>query len=151
MNEFLQDLEKRFNSESKDMTKYGLPKPLETNTLLQQTVAMIDPAISQNKLDALHFSQPNTNEMSILYDEITNAIDNQSENDQVRFFGVDAMGGSGKSTFAKKIFYYANAQNKIALGGAASGLACQVYGDLSFETLHTLFSIPKRPNHSSNA
>ena len=142
VNEFLQDLEKRFNSESKDMTKYGLPKPLETNTLLQQTVAMIDPAISQNKLDALHVSQPNTNEMSILYDEITNAIDNQSENDQVRFFGVDAMGGSGKSTFAKKIFHYANAQNKIALGGAASGLACQVYGDLSFETLHTLFSIP---------
>jgi GTPase SAR1 family protein len=77
-----------------------------------------------------------------IYNTIINAIDNQNENDKVIFFAIDAMGGSGKTTFAKKIYHYCHSKNKIILGSAATGLAAQVYEELEFETVHTQFGIP---------
>jgi hypothetical protein len=94
------------------------------------------------KLNELHRFQPNTEEMMPIYNRIVNAINNQSPDDAVKIFAIDAMGGSGKTTFAKKIYHYCHSENKIVLGSAATGLAAQVYEELDFETVHTQFGIP---------
>jgi nucleoside-triphosphatase THEP1 len=93
-------------------------------------------------LTALHASQPNTADMDPIYDSVCTAIDNQRRMDPVKIIAIDAMGGSGKTTFAKKIFYRAHSHNKIVLGYAATGLACQVYEELDFETVHSGFGVP---------
>jgi len=90
----------------------------------------------------LHEREPNTAEMVAAYTSITSAIDEQVVTDDVKIFVIDSMGGSGKTTFAKKIFHYTKTKSKIVLGAAATGLAAQVYGSLNFETIHTLFAIP---------
>ena len=53
-------------------------------------------------LAALHLSQPNTAEMDPIYASVCHAMDNQRRTDPVRIIAIDAMGGSGKTTFAKK-------------------------------------------------
>jgi len=93
-------------------------------------------------LDLLHQTQPNTAEMDPIYNSVVEAMDNQRSNDPVRIIAIDAMGGSGKTTFAKKIFYRAHSKNKIVLGAAATGLAAQVYEELEFETVHTRYGVP---------
>ena len=93
-------------------------------------------------LDLLHQTQPNTSEMDPIYNAVADAMDNQRPTDPVKIIAIDAMGGSGKTTFAKKIFYRAHSKNKIVLGSAATGLAAQVYEDLEFETVHTTYGVP---------
>ena len=93
-------------------------------------------------LNMLHLTQPNTAKMNPIYDAVVNAMDNQRPNDPVKIIAIDAMGGSGKTTFAKKIFYRAHSKNKIVLGAAATGLAAQVYEELEFETVHTRYGVP---------
>lgn len=54
--------------------------------------------------------------MNIFYDEIIHHINNQKSDDEVKLFVIDSMGGSGKSTFAKKIYHYVRSKNKIVKG-----------------------------------
>jgi hypothetical protein len=54
----------------------------------------------------------------------------------------DAMGCSGKSTLAKKIYHFSNSLGKLVFGCAATGLATQVYEDFEFETKHLAFGVP---------
>ena len=61
-------------------------------------------------------NQPNTEEMDRFYNEIINRIDNQNGDDDVKLFVIDSMGGSGKSTFAKKVYHYVHSKNKIVKG-----------------------------------
>ena len=93
-------------------------------------------------LDHLHHTQPNTEEMEPIYASVVEAIDTQTPRSPVKIIAIDAMGGSGKTTFAKKVFHYTHSKNKIVLGAAATGLAAQVYAELEFETVHTRFGVP---------
>ena len=141
-NDVLIDLNDRFNRENKNMSNYGLPKPLNINSELDQYRAELIVNESLLKLNELNQSQPNTAEMEIIYNHIQNELNNQNIDNDVVFFNIDAMGGSGKSTLAKKIYHYVRSQNKIVLGCAATALATQVYEDLNFDTTHGLFCVP---------
>ena len=55
---------------------------------------------------------------------------------------LQGQGGSGKTTFAKKIIAYTRSLGKVVLGCASTGLACQVYEEGQFVTAHSLFEIP---------
>lgn len=138
------DLMHRFLKENKNMENYGFQLPLEYCTLVEQEVQLIEDnhATSLEILNHLHATQPNTEEMDPVYQLITDAVDNQRGTDEVKYFIIDSTGGSGKTTFAKKVYHYVHTKRKIVLGAAATGLAAQVYGSLDFETVHSLFSVP---------
>ena len=68
------------------------------------------------------------------YVDITTAINTIAQNDDAIFFVIDSPGGTGKSTFAKKVYYYTRTQSKIVLGGAATGLATQVVLRLFYQS-----------------
>ena len=93
----LQDLQIRFLNENKMMESYGLPKPNTGINLLEKERQFIADNIenSKQKLQNLHVQHPNTDEMVILYNKITRAIDRQQINDSPKYFAIDALGGSG--------------------------------------------------------
>ena len=143
---FLRHLQSLFLDAGKSMKRYGLPEPLgEAPTMLDEYKRKFSVTDSNVSLQLLTQEHPNTLEMSNLFNDISNALDNQNENDQVKFFAIDSMGGSGKSMFARKVFHYVRSQNKIAYGTASTALAAQLYGhEYGFETCHTGFAIPVR-------
>ena len=142
INELLLNLDKLFRMNNKNMTDYGLPLPQRNTSMLQQYRNDINILESEDALNTLLQMEPNTEEMMPAYNDVINSINIAQPNDDAKFIVIDSMGGSGKSTFAKKIYHYTRSRNKIVLGGAATGLATSVYGSLNFETFHTLFSIP---------
>jgi len=141
-NELLTYLDRLFRLENKDMTEYGLPAAPASLSMVDRYFEALNIEESNAALNLLHHIEPNTESMTEPYTIMTSAIDNQQSEDPVQFFVIDSMAGSGKTTFAKKIFHYTKTKNKIVLGAAATGLAAQVYGFLNFETYHTLFAIP---------
>jgi hypothetical protein len=122
------DLQLRFQKENKQMENYGLRPPRNAISLLEREYSNIADSMSftVRELARLHQQEPNTYEMIPVYDEITMAISNIANDDDPIFFAIDSQGGSGKSTFAKKIYYFTRSLNQIALGSAATGLATQV-------------------------
>jgi hypothetical protein len=95
----LEDLNERFSRNGKDMTLYGLPKPLILKSELQQEKELIgDRQSNAEWLRQLHINTPNTEEMRAAYDVITNAIINGT----TAFFSII---GVGKTQFAKKVNY----------------------------------------------
>ena len=98
----LQDLDERFIRENKDMTNYGLlRKPLLMNTLLVKERVKINIQSATIKLQDLLITQPNTAEMIPIYNQITESIANQQDENDPIIFCITALGGSGKSTMAK--------------------------------------------------
>ena len=96
----LEDLHERFSRCSKDMTNYGLPKPLALKSEVEREQELIGSEESNRHwLQQLHEETPNTNEMDIAYQEITQAI----LNGQTAFYAVIGVGGAGKTQFAKKV------------------------------------------------
>lgn len=136
-NELMQHSDDHFTRENKSMEDYGLPKPQQTTTLLDKYRQSINV-----QLNDLHNREPNAEEMEVAYAGITNAINNRNKFAPAKYFVIDAMGGAGKTIFAKKIYHYCHTKSKIISGSAATGLATQVYSDLDFETTHTQFSVP---------
>ena len=49
------------------------------------------------KFNQLNQSEPNTGEMNIIFEEIKNSLDNQTNTSKCIFINIDAMAGSGKS------------------------------------------------------
>jgi hypothetical protein len=96
----LEDLNERFSRHGKDMTIYGLPKPLILKSELEQEEELVgDPVSNAEWLRQLHITTPNTDEMTLAYNEITRAIINGS----TAFFTIIGVGGAGKTQFAKKV------------------------------------------------
>lgn len=99
----LKDLHERFASNNKDMHAYGLPKPQTLQTELQREVFDIgDGLASSQQLHQLLIDAPNTDEMQVAYDVITNAI----SNGETKFFLIRGCGGAGKTQFAKKVRFF---------------------------------------------
>ena len=143
---FLRHLQSLFLDAGKSMKKYGLPEPPgDAPTMLDEYKRKFSVTDSNDTLQVLTEEHPNTDEMTIVFNNITNALENQNENDQAKFFAIDSMGGSGKTMFAKKVFHLVRSKDKIAYGTASTALAAQVYGhEYGFETCHTGFAIPVR-------
>jgi len=141
---FLRHLQSLFLDAGKSMKRYGLPEPSgDAPTMLDEYIQKFSVTNSIDTLGLLIGEHPNTNEMTNLFNNISHALDNQNDNDQVKFFAIDSMGGSGKTTFAKKVFHLVRSKDKIAYGTASTALAAQVYGhEYGFETCHTGFAIP---------
>ena len=118
---------------------YGFPEPDETfSTELEDYRRQCNFADERNKLRILHETSPHNARQKELYDIITRAID---RNESLLIF-LQGQGGSGKTTFAKKIIAYTRSRGKVVLGCASTGLACQVYEEGQFVTAHSLFEIP---------
>ena len=75
---------------------------------------------------------PNTLEMQNAFDDINQALtiihdsnNNESSFNSIncKFFFIQGQGGSGKSTFAKKLMALARSKGLIALGCASTALA----------------------------
>lgn len=97
---------------------------------------------SRDKFVELNRIQPNTEEMENLFNEIKTEIERLHANNGVVIYNIDAMGGSGKSTFIKKVYHYCRSQKLITLGCSSTSLSCQVYAPIFFDTVHGLFSVP---------
>jgi len=96
----LKDLHERFASNHKDMHAYGLPKPQVLETELQREIFDIGDGLAfSQQLQQLLVDAPNTDEMQVAYDVITNAI----ANGETKFFLIRGCGGAGKTQFAKKV------------------------------------------------
>lgn len=118
---------------------YGFPEPdAAFPTELEDYRRQCNLAAEQEKLRILHATSPNNDKQQQLYDIITRAID---DNASMLIF-LQGQGGSGKTTFAKKIIAYTRSRGKVVLGCASTGLACQVYEEGQFVTAHSLFEIP---------
>ena len=109
---------------------------------LEREIANLNIEESTRIYNELNITQPNTDEMNILFDEIKQKIDSQNKNNEAVMFNIDAMGGSGKSTFVKKIYHYGRSKNKIVLGSSSTALSCQVYAPIFFDTTHGIASVP---------
>ena len=102
MQKLLEDLHDRFSKHSKDMTNYGLPKPLKLKSELEQEQQLIGTQFSNLQwLQELKIQTPNTEEMNIAYNEITKAI----REEKTAFYAIIGIGGAGKTQFAKKVNY----------------------------------------------
>ena len=156
----LKDLKANFVHSGKEMQDYGLPdvevdleseidlhrqKVTATYTYIYYFFLLTDLFGLQYKADAeleklrqLHATCPNNRDQDYLYHRLTRALDD----DYTQIIFLQGQGGSGKSTFAKKMMAYARSKGKIALGCASTGLAAQVYGPGEFSTAHSLFGIP---------
>ena len=96
----LEDLHERFSRCSKDMTSYGLPKPLALKSEVERERELFGSEESnQQWLQQLHETTPNTSEMDVAYEKITQAI----LNGETSFFAIIGIGGAGKTQFAKKV------------------------------------------------
>ena len=96
----LEDLHERFSRSSKDMTIYGLPKPLALKSELEREQELIGSQASNTLwLQELLEECPNTDEMEEAYEEIKQAI----RNGRTAFFAIIGVGGAGKTQFAKKV------------------------------------------------
>jgi hypothetical protein len=118
---------------------FGFPAPdeaLETELEAHRRTQNCDR--ERQKLMALHAASPNNPRQAELYEILTNCIDEGA----TKLVFLQGQGGSGKTTFAKKIIAYAKSKGHVVLGCASTGLACQVYEQGEFTTAHSLFAIP---------
>jgi len=135
-NDLLCEISRRFESEGKDMTDYGLPQPAQMKTELEierQKYNAQDQLLIYNNLCE---TVPNTNEQQEILNDIVHAVEHQ----QTKIYYVQGQAGSGKSTLAKKIMAYCRSINKLCAGCASTGLAATLYE--GFETAHSLFKFP---------
>ena len=109
---------------------------------MEREIASINVEESKRILNDLNCTQPNTDEMATIFNEIKEKIDSLNKNDEAVIFNIDAMGGSGKSTFVKKIYHYGRSKMKIVLGSSSTSLSCQVYAPIFFDTTHGIASVP---------
>jgi hypothetical protein len=143
-NDLLHDLAERFADQGKTLSQYGFPEPLEIKTELQKERVRYDPNEQVVLLRTLEHESPNNLEQQQIYDEIVEALnddsDDVSDSEQGTIFFVQGQGGSGKTTLAKKLLALVRSKSHIALGCASTGLAATNFED--FYTAHALFCIP---------
>jgi hypothetical protein len=148
-------IHEKFRDEDKDALLYGYPPAQYISTELEKEIVRYNPLHQAAALAELHRKVPNNEDQETVYVEICSRLDriaiakaNQQGDEPLndanivagRLVFIQGQGGSGKSTFAKKILAYARSKKLIAKGCSSTGLSCQVYED--FTTAHSLFGIP---------
>jgi hypothetical protein len=150
----INDLHDRFKGEDKDALDYGLPPAQSVSTELAKERLMYNVTQQECLLRKHQEEEPNTEEQEQLFNTICQQLDALSVDVTTRApemlfhvaddnvgnsrpqFGVpdrpaqlyfiQGQGGSGKTTFAKKLLAYARSKGLLAKGCSATGLSCQV-------------------------
>jgi hypothetical protein len=119
------------------MSDYSLPIPTDIKTELDRHLLRYGDRNEQiQELQRLQVSTPNSIEQELIWNEITTAIETGISAKYI----IQAKGGAGKTTLAKKIIAFARSLGHIVLGCASTGLAATNYD--GFETAHSLFCYP---------
>jgi len=136
INELLEDFAQRLEDHGKLLSDYGLPLPESTITEFDRANLRYDKQEQAELLDKLNTVTPNTNEQQEIYNYVLHCIDN--EIDDILF--IQGIGGSGKTTMAKKLLAAARARDLLCVGCASTALAATNYDN--FDTAHGLFKFP---------
>lgn len=132
----MQDLSLRLQDNGKKLSDYGLPEPQNSTSELQRALLQYDPNDQLMLLQHLNNTIPNTHEQQHAFDFIMNKINNK----ETSLIFIQGMGGSGKTTLAKKILAASRSAEILCLGCASTGLAATNYDN--FDTAHGLFKYP---------
>ena len=132
-NQLLQNLALKLKDNDKKLSDYGLPDPEQIETELQRALLEYDPLQQAQLLNELNTTIPNTHEQQTIFNQIMDSINNK----QTAIYFIQGMGGSGKTTLAKKILAASRSKKIICLGCASTGLAATNYDN--FDTAHGLF------------
>jgi len=132
----LQNLSIKLKDSDKRLSDYGLPNPAENDTELQRALLEYDPQQQTDLLQQLNSTTPNTLQQQEIYTQIIEAIRNK----RTSLFFIQGMGGSGKTTLAKKILAASRSMGILCVGCASTGLAATNYDN--FDTAHGLFKYP---------
>jgi len=103
---------------------------------LQRALLEYDPQQQTELLQHLNSTTPNTLEQQEIYNQIIEAITSR----RTSYFFIQGMGGSGKTTLAKKILAVSRGMGILCVGCASTGLAATNYEN--FDTAHGLFKYP---------
>jgi len=103
---------------------------------LQRALIEYDPQQQAQLLQHLNETTPNTVEQQEIFNQILDSIYNKS----TTLYFIQGMGGSGKTTLAKKILAASRSNGILCLGCASTGLAATNYDN--FDTAHGLFKFP---------
>ena len=126
----------KLKDNDKRLSDYGLPEPKETETELERALLEYDPQQQALLLNQLNTATPNTVEQQSIFNQIMDSINNN----QTSLYFIQGMGGSGKTTLAKKILAASRSKEVLCLGCASTGLAATNYDN--FDTAHGLFKFP---------
>ena len=118
------------------MSDYGLPEPQNSETELERALLEYDPHQQSLLLNHLNATTPNTIEQQQIFNQIMDSI----QNNHTSLYFIQGMGGSGKTTLAKKILAASRSMGFLCLGCASTGLAATNYDN--FDTAHGLFKFP---------
>jgi hypothetical protein len=125
----LSALHEKFRDEDKDGLAFGFPPPDMMKTELEIEKLRYNVHEQKVILQNLHRKIPNTDEQDALYQIVTSKLDTMSNGglDQIGvMYFIQGQGGSGKSTFAKKLLAFARSRGLVAKGCSSTGLSCQV-------------------------
>jgi len=136
INDLLEDFAQRLEEHGKLLSDYGLPSPASTVTELERAILRYDADEQAELLDKLNRVSPNTAEQQEIYNYVVHCLD--QDLDDILF--IQGMGGSGKTTIAKKILAVARSRNLLCVGCASTALAATNYEN--FDTAHGLFKFP---------
>jgi len=132
----LHNLSLKLKDSDKKLSDYGLPEPEENETELQRALIEYDPQQQTHLLQHLNETTPNTVEQHEIFNQIMDSIYNKNTS----LYFIQGMGGSGKTTLAKKILAASRSNEILCLGCASTGLAATNYDN--FDTAHGLFKFP---------
>jgi len=126
------------------MSDYGLPEPENCSTELERALLQYDEHEQKLLLQHLNNTTPNTIEQ----DNIFQCIMNKIHNKETALIFIQGIGGSGKTTLAKKFLAASRSSGILCLGCASTGLAATNYEN--FDTAHGLFKYPVNEDDDEN-
>ena len=136
-NELLKDIAVILQENGRTLEDFGFPIPLNITTEMQRHMLKYGDVEQQQKiLQQLNNTSPNTADQEAIWQAITKSI----SNNESKIYLIQARGGAGKTTLAKKLIAFARSMHKIVVGCASTGLAATNYD--GFETAHSLFCFP---------
>jgi hypothetical protein len=134
----------KIKDSDKKLSDYGLPDPEDYETELQRALLEYDPQQQTQLLQHLNETTPNTEEQQNIFNLIMDSIHNR----RTSLYFIQGMGGSGKTTLAKKILAASRSTEILCLGCASTGLAATNYEN--FDTAHGLFKFPVTEDGDDN-
>ena len=111
-NELLKDIAELLQENGRTLEDFGFPIPLNITTEMQQhRIKYGDAEQQQIFLQELNNNSPNTADQELIWQSITKSI----SNNETKIYLIQAKGGAGKTTLAKKIIAFARSIHKIMM------------------------------------
>ena len=130
----------RFRLHDKELKDFGLPTVKDLKNELDVELMRYDAEEELETFNRLEREMPLSEEQQVVFDYIYDVIINHKSGDGHRFIFVNAPGGTGKTTIAKRLLHKLRAEGKLGLVGAATTKAAMNYDDAY--TMHSLLKFP---------